>query len=35
LNAQSIQDKIKSRSPRVLYEVADTEPNEYQLLQME
>jgi hypothetical protein len=35
LKTQSIQDKIASRSPRVLYETADTVPDEYQLLQLE
>jgi hypothetical protein len=35
LTTQSIQDKIASRSPRVLYETADTLPDEYQLLQLE
>jgi 4-amino-4-deoxy-L-arabinose transferase-like glycosyltransferase len=35
LKTQRIQDKITSRSPRVLYEAADTVPDEYQLLQLE
>ena len=35
LKTQSIQDKIASRSPRVLYKTADTVPDEYQLLQLE
>jgi small basic protein len=35
LKTQSIQDKIKPRSPRVLYEAADEVPDEYQLLQLE
>jgi 4-amino-4-deoxy-L-arabinose transferase-like glycosyltransferase len=35
LKTQSVQDKIASRSPRVIYETADTVPDEYQLLQLE
>ena len=35
LKTQSVQDKIASRSPRVLYETADTVPDEYQLLRLE